>query len=110
MKKTFLKIFFLSTIFLTLFFNIAKSDVKIESPIGAKSISGIVEKIINYIFGIGIILAPLMVVIGGIYILSAGGNPNKVSKGKEVIKWAIIGLAIILFSKGIQQLITQILT
>jgi hypothetical protein len=110
MKKTFLKIFFLSTIFLTLFFNIAKSDVAIQSPINAKSIEDIVNNTIDRIFGIGIILAPLMVVIGGIYILSAGGNPNKVSKGKEVIKWAIVGLAIILFSKGIQQLIKQILT
>jgi sterol desaturase/sphingolipid hydroxylase (fatty acid hydroxylase superfamily) len=109
MKKTFLKIFFLSTIFLTLFFNTAKG-VEIESPIRFRTIEEIVDKTIDRIFGIGIILAPLMVVIGGIYILAAGGDPNKVSKGKEVIKWAIVGLAIILFSKGIQQLIKQILT
>jgi hypothetical protein len=113
MKKTFLKILFL-TLFINFFLIIlltkVRADVVITPPIQANSVEEIIEKVINYVFTIALILAPLMVVVGGIYILSAGGDPNKVKKGGDVIKWAVIGLGIVLFSRGIMELIKQILT
>lgn len=47
-------------------------------------------------------LAPLFVVImlvfGGFNILTSAGNPGRVNKGKELIKWALVGYALILLS------------
>ncbi|MDP2741293.1 MAG: pilin [bacterium] len=40
-------------------------------------------------------LAVLMLTIGGIMILISGGNPQLYSKGRELIKWAIIGLVLV---------------
>jgi hypothetical protein len=40
-------------------------------------------------------LAILMLAIGGVMILISAGNPQLASKGKELIKWAIIGLVLV---------------
>ncbi|MGC9031361.1 MAG: pilin [Minisyncoccia bacterium] len=100
---------------LFLFFLIFLFEVKqiaavtIKSPIQATSIEQIANNILNYIFWLGVILAPVMIVWGGLNILFASGDPNKVRQGTEIIKWTIIGFAVILFSRGIMALIEQII-
>lgn len=50
------------------------------------------------IFVIAPILATLMIVYGGIRILTAGGSPGQVSKGKNILTWAVIGYLVILLA------------
>ncbi len=52
----------------------------------------------NYILGIigGIVL--LMYVIGGIYMLTSGGKPDRVTKGKKYLTVSTMGLLIVLFA------------
>lgn len=47
-------------------------------------------------FNIAIPLGILMFVVGGIMLLIAGGDPRRISKGKTILKVAIIGFVIIL--------------
>ena len=63
----------------------------------------------NYIFYIGLIVAPLMIVIGAFLFLASGGSPEKTMLGKNIIKWALIGLGFILFAKGIASIIGGVL-
>ena len=50
--------------------------------------------------GIGIAggIAFLMMVFGAIKLISSAGNPESVSQGKEFIKYALIGVIIVVFS------------
>lgn len=58
------------------------------------------------------ILAPIfvaiMVVMGGFYYLTAGPSPGRAARGKELIKWAIIGYAVIMLSYVIINTILQL--
>lgn len=78
-------------------------------PSTITDIKDLIEAIINWVFSIGIILAPLMIIIGAFMFLTSAGEPDKVRKAKKIIIWTIIGLAVILFSKGLISLITYIL-
>lgn len=69
------------------------------------ALQGNVANIINtaiYILG-GV--SVLMVVIGGIRMAIANGDPGNIKAGKHTILWAIIGLVVALLSFGIVQFI-----
>lgn len=74
-----------------------------------KSLYSLITTISNYIFYIGLILAPLMIVIGGFLFMAAGGSPERAQLGKKIITWALIGLGFILFAKGVASIIGGVL-
>ena len=56
-------------------------------------------RIVNFMIWIlGVPLATLMIVIGGLLIMLSGVNPEWVSKGKHMLLWAIISIALMLGS------------
>ncbi len=83
----------------------------IENPLkgGANDFAGLVNIIAQWIFNLAIPIAVAMIVYAGILFLTAAGEPAKVTKAKEVLKYAVIGLAIILIGKGFVTLIKSIL-
>lgn len=54
-------------------------------------------------------LAVLLIIVGGYKIMTAGGDPAKVSEGRSIITAAITGLILILFSVTIITIIGNIL-
>jgi len=70
----------------------------IENPLkgGANDFTGLVKIIAQWLFNLAIPIAVAMIVYSGILFLTAQGEPAKVTKAKEVLKYAVIGLAIIL--------------
>src|SRR4030042_4753700 len=68
-------------------------------PIG--TFPELVERIVGFIIILAVIITPLMIIIGAFYILTAGGDPKRVSTGRTIIIYTLIGLAIILFSRAI---------
>ncbi|MFQ6049551.1 MAG: pilin [Candidatus Paceibacterales bacterium] len=83
--------------------------IRIENPLTADTFGELVDKLINFIFTIAIVLAPLMIIIAGFLFVTSGGKPEQVAKAKTIITWTIIGFIIILLAKGIVALIDQIL-
>jgi hypothetical protein len=83
--------------------------IKIENPLIATSFEAIIGNIIDFIFKIAIVLAPLMVVVGGFLFVTAGGSVEKINRAKNLIIWTAIGFLIVLLSKGIIAIINQIL-
>lgn len=53
-------------------------------------------------------LALLFVIIGGIQMLTAFGNEDKVGQGKKTLTWALVGLVISILSYAIVQIIVSI--
>jgi len=76
---------------------------------GASDFTSLVKIIAQWIFNLAIPIAVAMIVYSGILFLTAAGEPAKVTKAKEVLKYAVIGLAIILIGSGFVTLIQSIL-
>jgi len=107
MKKIFLILIFL---FLILPIIVSADEpIRIENPLGAESFEVIVNNIIDFIFKIAIVVAPLMVIVGGFLFVTAGGNVQQINRARNLLIWTAVGVLIILLSKGILSIIENIL-
>jgi magnesium-transporting ATPase (P-type) len=88
---------------------VADEIIQIQNPLIATSFEAIIDNIIDFIFKIVIVLAPLMVVIGGFLFVTAGGNSQQITQAKNLLIWTAVGFSVVLLSKGILAIINQIL-
>lgn len=58
----------------------------------------LITNVINFLIYIVIPLAAVMIVVGGIMIMTAGGSTTRLAKGKEIVTAAVVGLLIALLS------------
>lgn len=100
---------FLVSLTAPLFVHADSSSIEIPNPIQTTSIMDLVNTITNYLLWIAVIGAPLALVVAALMFLTAGGNERNVKTAKSMLKWAVIGLAIALISKGIVSLIRDFL-
>lgn len=88
--------------FLVLFPVLAQAiSISIANPLRATTFNALILAIVNIIFTIALALAPLMIIIAGFYFMTAAGDPAKIQTAKQIILWTLIGLLIILLSRGI---------
>lgn len=77
-------------------------DFKDLNPFGAASnLFSIFQFIINFLMKISFPIAAIMIMWGAFLILTAGGKPENLSKGRAAIVWAVVGLIIILFVNAV---------
>ena len=74
-----------------------------------KDYKNLVKEISKWMTIALLVLVPLVVLLGGFYILTAGGDKSRFAKGRTIIVWAVIGLAIILFAKAFISIITSLI-
>lgn len=65
----------------------------------------VIRVVLNYMA----IIAVVAIIIAGIYMIVSLGNDEQIEKAKKIIKYTIIGLVIILFSRILVSLITVVL-
>lgn len=63
------------------------------------------QVILPWVFGIGIVLALIFLVIGGIKYTTGGDDPKKLADAKGTVTWAVIGLIVLLLAGGTVRLI-----
>lgn len=68
---------------------------------GIGVIQSYLQGVMPWLVGIGVGLALLRIVIGGIEIMNSGGNPGLRSAAKEHIMWAIAGLLLLIMAGAI---------
>jgi hypothetical protein len=78
-------------------------------PLGGRTVNQLMGKVINAIFGVVGSLALLMFVWGGLTWMMAAGNQEKIKKGRDIIIWTVIGLAVIFFAYAIVRFVLTIL-
>lgn len=61
----------------------------------------LIGKIINSILGVVGSIALIMFIFGGLTWMTSSGSADKVKKGRDMIIWSIIGLAVIFASYGL---------
>ncbi len=83
---------------------------ELPPPIRAETISEFLIDVSNFLLLVGGSLILLMILVGAIYIMFGGANPNYVQKGKNIIVWVIIGLFVLLFTRAILWFINYIIS
>lgn len=69
------------------------------SPVGeSTTVPQIIGNVVKAVLGVVGALALFMVVYGGIILLSSAGKQDQIKKGKDVLIWATIGVAVVLGS------------
>jgi len=109
MKKIFIALIGLSLI-LPIVVLAGTGSVAIDNPLSYNTLKELGNHIINFIFQISLAVAPLMIIIGGFYLVTASGDPEKIKTGKKIILYTLIGFLIILSAKGIVNLLTEAVT
>jgi hypothetical protein len=81
-----------------------------ENPLEESDLRAILDSLSSLIRMIAIGLAGVMVIVSGITILTSIDNRERLNKGKNMLKWALIGLAIALASSFIIGFIEELVT
>jgi hypothetical protein len=83
--------------------------ITIPNPLGATSFEELIVRLNRWLLVIAAPILTLMIVIGAFQILTGAGEPDKITKGRHTITYAIIGYALLLLSSGIVFIIRQVL-
>ena len=105
-KKISLLIF--SVIFsLTLAYGVQAETIKLSNPLKTTSVSVLIGNVIDAVLGIVGSLALVMFIYGGFTWMTASGNEQSVTKGKNILMWAAVGLAVIFLSYALVKFIIK---
>jgi hypothetical protein len=74
---------------------------------GSETITDVLKKVINWMLGLVGFLALIALVIGGARMIIDFGNEDQVKKAKATILWAVIGLAVVILSYAIINIVTS---
>lgn len=83
--------------------------ISISNPLGVNTFADLIAKINNWLIWIGVPIFTLMIFIGAFQIMIAGSTPDKMTKGRHTITYAVIGYALLLISTGITTIIKNVL-
>ena len=76
---------------------------------GAGCMLNTVYRISDFIFMILIVVAVIIGLAGGYNILTAGGDAEKVNKGRDLILYAIIGMVVAFFARAIPSIVSLLI-
>ena len=86
------------------------SGLSIEPPVGLPtSVCALLDNVTDFLFLVIAPLAGLMILWAAFQILTASGDPEKFATGKRTIVYALIGLGVVILSKGIVAIVTGLL-
>jgi len=60
--------------------------------------NGIIKKVFNLLSWITGLLAAVYLIVGGAKIITSGGNSDKVTSGRKMIIYALVGIAVVISS------------
>lgn len=84
-------------------------SICIQNPLTACTVEEVITRIADIIFYIGLIVVPVLILLAAYFFMTSAGDPKKVTKAKDIILWAVVGLAVIFLAKGITPAIKIIL-
>ncbi|MCL5666353.1 MAG: peptidoglycan-binding protein [Patescibacteria group bacterium] len=77
---------------------------------GSTTLVGLIVKVIQYLLTFAGMIAVGMLVVGGFWYITAGGNEETSEKGRKTIMNAIIGVVVVLMAYAIITILSNLLT
>lgn len=82
----------------------------ISNPLGAGTIPELIDKIADWLLGIGLIISTIIVIWAAFLFMTSGGNAEKVTTARKTLLYAIIGITVLLLAKGVTSIIESFLS
>lgn len=83
------------------------TKIELFNPLKNESLDSLLATILQGLTALAIPVVTIMIIIGAYYLITAGGNPSRVSKGKDYILWAVVGFAVLLLATSITTIISN---
>ncbi len=80
---------------------------QIENPLDSDNFQKFLERIIEFLFWLGLALAPLFILMSAFYFMTAAGNPAQIETGRRIITYTVIGLLVIIMARGAVELLQR---
>ena len=71
------------------------------NPLETTTLDELFGKISDILFVVALAMAPIFIVLGGLFLILGGQNPAYLEKAKTIFKWTGIGLLVTFLSKAI---------
>lgn len=75
-----------------------------EDP-GVSDLDTVITNIRNWLVGLLVVLATLLLTIGGLRYLLAGGDPGEVNKAKDTLKYSALGYLVAILAPILVQIL-----
>ena len=68
----------------------------------------VLNRIVDWIFSILLVFAAIMIVVAAFYFVTAQGNPDQVTKARNFVLWALIGVLVAFLARGLVNFVVKI--
>ena len=76
-------------------------DMRLKNPLRADTLWEAIDAVITFLVLASFAIAPILIIYSVFLIIFSAGDATKIKKGKDIIFWTVIAVAIILFAKGL---------
>ncbi len=73
-----------------------------------RGLDSLITGIINFIFGLALIVCPALIIWGAFMVATSGGSEDKMKSGRQIITYSIIGLVVIALANVAKAIILDI--
>jgi len=101
MKKIILNLIAASFIFTVLVVPVLTLGITPQGPSENINIPGVFETIVNWAFYFLLVISAFFLIIAGFYFVTAQGDPEQIKKARNMVLYALIGLAVAVLSRAI---------
>ncbi|MBI4919872.1 hypothetical protein HY838_01100 [Candidatus Azambacteria bacterium] len=90
----------------------ASADITLLNPLGSagSDIPTLINRIAVWLLEIGTIIATIVILWAAIIFMTSGGNKERVTKARQMLWYAIIGIVILLVATGLTSVIQKFLS
>jgi hypothetical protein len=71
------------------------------NPLGDRDVTQILDDVVDFLLAVAVPIAVIATVWAGFLFMTAGGSEDKIRLAKRAITYTVIGIAILIISKGI---------
>ena len=87
----------------------AQGETVTEVLSSADDVITLIETLTNWFFSFLLAIAVIFIILAAWTFLTAGGNPESVTKARQMLVYAIIGIAVAILAKSVVPIVKAIL-
>lgn len=76
---------------------------------GIDTLGELIVRVLQVTLGLVGVIAVAVLIYGGLVMITSSGNPERVKKAKDILLWAILGIAVIVISGTLVNYVLQTL-
>ena len=87
----------------------ASNPVTLTNPLSCQNLSCVANNVAGFLQYLALAIAVIMVLVGAFQMITAGGDPEKFSKGRKTLLYTAVGVVVVIIAGGFVQIIQSLL-